>query len=88
MRRIRAAVAAGSADACAKAAQALKSMSYNIGARRLPELAGEVESAGCLRCPLHAGLPVRPSVEKEAMTERLAAKQAAASRFDAAGVAV
>jgi hypothetical protein len=29
-----------------------------------------------------------PSVEKEAMTERLAAKQAAASRFDAAGVAV
>jgi hypothetical protein len=61
---------------------------YNIGARRLAELAGEVESAGCLRRPLHAGLPVRPSVEKEAMTERLAEKQAAVSRFEAAGVAV
>jgi hypothetical protein len=33
-------------------------------------------------------LPVRPSVEKEAMTERLAEKQAAVSRFEAAGVAV
>jgi EAL domain-containing protein (putative c-di-GMP-specific phosphodiesterase class I)/signal transduction histidine kinase/DNA-binding NarL/FixJ family response regulator len=37
---------AGEANACAAAAHALKSMSYNIGAKRVAELAAAVETAG------------------------------------------
>jgi signal transduction histidine kinase/EAL domain-containing protein (putative c-di-GMP-specific phosphodiesterase class I)/CheY-like chemotaxis protein/HPt (histidine-containing phosphotransfer) domain-containing protein len=54
--RIREAAAGGGADACSQAAHALKSMSYNIGASRVAQLANAMEKAGKLngRCPSHA----------------------------------
>ena len=39
------AVAAGDADAAAKAAHALKSMSYNVGARIVSRMAGDIEAS-------------------------------------------
>ena len=44
--KLNAAVEARSAGAAAKAAHALKSMSFNIGAREVARRAGEIESAG------------------------------------------
>jgi two-component system sensor histidine kinase BarA len=52
------AAAAGSAEQCAQAAHALKSMSYNIGASRVAALAMAIESAGKLQgeCPTEAAV--------------------------------
>ncbi|MCC6778147.1 MAG: EAL domain-containing protein [Hyphomicrobiales bacterium] len=47
--RLEQAAACGSADECAKAAHALKSMSYNIGAKKVAELALALETAAKLR---------------------------------------
>ena len=44
--QIRAATQAGDAGECARAAHALKSMSYNIGARPIAALAAEIEALG------------------------------------------
>ena len=46
--QIREAVARGDLEECARAAHALKSMSYNIGARRVAEHAAELEKMGRL----------------------------------------
>ena len=53
MTRLRDAATAGDAEACAQAAHALKSMSYNVGAARVAALAQEIETAAKLgqRCP-------------------------------------
>ncbi len=47
--RLAQAAASGSADECAKAAHALKSMSYNIGAKLVAELALALETSARLR---------------------------------------
>ena len=51
--RIREAAEAASAEACAEAAHALKSMSYNVGASRVAALAQDTEAAARLggQCP-------------------------------------
>jgi two-component system sensor histidine kinase BarA len=57
---MREAAAAGQAEACAHAAHALKSMSYNIGAKRVAELAAAVETSG----KLHGHCPTRTAIEE------------------------
>ena len=47
--QIRSAAQAGDAAACARAAHALKSMSYNVGARPMAALAAEIEGLGKLQ---------------------------------------
>ena len=57
--RLSEAVAASDADAAAKAAHALKSMSYNVGARIVSRMAGDIEASA-----REARLPEPPSVEE------------------------
>jgi two-component system, NarL family, sensor histidine kinase BarA len=57
---MREATALGQAEACSQAAHALKSMSYNIGARRVAELSAGVETAG----KLHGKCPSRAAIEE------------------------
>ncbi|MFL5070057.1 MAG: EAL domain-containing protein [Xanthobacteraceae bacterium] len=58
--QMREAAALGQAEACSRAAHALKSMSYNIGARRVAELSAALERAG----KLHGQCPSRAAIEE------------------------